>query len=162
MVKIETLVFVHKEDEILLAMKKGRFGEGRYNGFGGKKEEQDKTLRDCAIRETEEEAKIRVKNLSYMGRILFKFLDSEEDDHEVHIYDTSEYEGDPEETEEMCPQWFKKNNMPYDEMWSADRYWMPLLFYQKKFVGEVHFKEEGVAYHNIEEVSTLEEVESST
>ena len=38
MTRIETVVIVYQPPRILLSMKKGKFGKGRYNGFGGKVE----------------------------------------------------------------------------------------------------------------------------
>lgn len=34
--KILTLLLIHQQPRILLAMKKKGFGKGKYNGFGGK------------------------------------------------------------------------------------------------------------------------------
>ena len=52
-----TLCFVRKDDKILLGMKKRGFGKGKYNGFGGKKEDNE-TIHDAAIRELREESGI--------------------------------------------------------------------------------------------------------
>jgi 8-oxo-dGTP diphosphatase/2-hydroxy-dATP diphosphatase len=47
--KLYTLVFVLKEEEILLGLKKRGFAEGRWNGFGGKVEIGE-TIEDAAKR----------------------------------------------------------------------------------------------------------------
>lgn len=47
--KILTLVLVRDGKRILLGMKKRGFGEGRWNGFGGKVEKQE-TIIDGAKR----------------------------------------------------------------------------------------------------------------
>ena len=46
------------EQFLLLGMKKRGFGEGKWNGYGGKMDiaAGDKTLKDCALRETHEES----------------------------------------------------------------------------------------------------------
>ena len=41
------------------------------------------------------------------------------------VYLTSKWEGEPTESEEMAPRWFKINEIPYDEMWEDDRFWLP-------------------------------------
>ena len=155
MVSVETLVLVLRESKILLAMKKRRFGAGHYNGFGGKVEDGE-TLVDCAIRETKEEGDIDILNPEYVGKILFKFLDSDEQDHEMHLYKVLEYEGDVIETEEMTPAWFDKGGIPFNEMWPDDRYWMPLFLKGKKFTGEFHFTGKEISYVELKVVESLE------
>ena len=49
-----TLLLLRKDNEILLAKKKRGFGEGKYNGVGGKLEDGE-TPEEAMIRETEEE-----------------------------------------------------------------------------------------------------------
>ena len=44
-----TLLFLVRDDQILLAMKKRGFGEGRWNGVGGKVE-KDETVEQAMIR----------------------------------------------------------------------------------------------------------------
>jgi len=55
MKKMETTLCLFKrENQILLAMKKRGFGQGKYNGIGGKIEENE-TPEIAMIRETQEE-----------------------------------------------------------------------------------------------------------
>ncbi len=55
-----TLVFVfNPENQILLAMKKRGFGEGKWNGAGGKVEEGE-TIVQAASRELREETGIEI------------------------------------------------------------------------------------------------------
>jgi 8-oxo-dGTP pyrophosphatase MutT (NUDIX family) len=49
-----TIMFLRREGELLLAMKKRGFGQGKWNGAGGKAEPGETPLQ-AAIRETEEE-----------------------------------------------------------------------------------------------------------
>ncbi len=154
MTRVETLVLIHQHPKVLLAMKKRRFGKGRYNGFGGGLKEGEAII-DCAIRETKEESGIIVSDLIYVGKILFKFLDSDEQDHEVHFYKATNYEGEPVETEEMNPKWFHHEELPYEEMWPDDKYWMPLFLEGKKFIGEFHFSDEGITHYELNEVEEM-------
>ena len=52
--KETTLLIIKKENKILLARKKRGFGLGKWNGIGGKIEENE-TPEEAMIRETEEE-----------------------------------------------------------------------------------------------------------
>ena len=45
----------------------------------------------------------------------------------MHVFEVSDYDGQLVETEEMKPRWFLKKEIPYSEMWPADRNWMPLF-----------------------------------
>ena len=47
--KLLTLVLVCNADKVLLGMKKRGFGEGRWNGFGGKVETGE-TIPEAAVR----------------------------------------------------------------------------------------------------------------
>lgn len=47
--KILTLVMVRKTNAILLGLKKRGFGKGKWNGFGGKVEENE-TVAEGAVR----------------------------------------------------------------------------------------------------------------
>ncbi len=48
--KVLTLVYILKDDQILLGMKKRGFGVGKWNGFGGKVKLGEESILDGAIR----------------------------------------------------------------------------------------------------------------
>jgi len=154
--KIETVSIIYQHPRILLGMKKRGLGAGRYNGFGGEVE-YGETLEDSAIRETLEEADIRLINPERMGEILFQFQ-TDEPDHFVHFFKTNKFQGTPEETDEMAPQWFEVyHNIPYDQMWEDDEYWLPLMLAEKKFKGEFLFNDQHqIVEYKINEVQHLE------
>ena len=80
---------VNGEKELLLAMKKKRFGVGKWNGVGGK-------------------------------------LDFNK--------------GEPKESKEMRPKWFKVDEIPFDEMWPDDEFWLPKVLNGKKVKAKFIFK----------------------
>lgn len=57
--KIYTLAFLRREGAICLAMKKRGFGEGNWNGYGGKVEEGE-SIEEAVVREIQEESGIEV------------------------------------------------------------------------------------------------------
>ncbi len=151
MTRIETLAIIHQLPNILLGLKKKKFGKGKWNGFGGGLNNGE-TLSDCVIRETKEEANIIIINPILMGRILFKFLAEKEQDHLVYFFKAEEYCGTPKETEEMRAQWFNENQIPYNQMWPDDKYWLPFLLKNDKFVGEFNFGAKGIDSYRLNKV----------
>jgi len=137
--KILTLCIIHQHPKILLGMKKRGHGEGKWNGFGGKVE-QGETIEEAAIRETKEEAGIEVIEMKKLGILEFVYQDGS-GNMEVHIFCAKEFKGSPVESEEMKPKWFDVTEIPYDQMWSDDRYWLPLFLKEKRFKGKFFFDE---------------------
>lgn len=142
--QITTLSIIEDKDKILLAMKKRGFGEGWWNGYGGKVNEGE-TIEEAMVRELQEESGIITK--AYKERAVIEFFFSGTDKEvEMHVFEVTEYEGQPEETDEMAPKWFSKEDIPYDKMWPADRNWMPLFFEGKDFDGRAVFDGETKAF----------------
>ena len=135
--KILTLGFIYQSPKILLGMKKRGFGAGRWNGFGGKLKEGE-TIEEALKRETKEEAGGEINNFDKVGIIEFEFK-GDPDILEVHIFRVSDFGGEPAESEEMRPQWFNQDKLPFDSMWPDDRHWFPLLLSGKKFRGRFLF-----------------------
>ena len=130
-------------------MKKRGFGAGRWNGFGGKVEAGE-TLEDATKRELLEEAGISVASLDKVGHIEFEFA-SDPDILEVNIFRADNFEGEPIESEEMKPQWFHVDKIPFDKMWPDDKYWMPLFLAGKKFKGRFVFEgQDKILEHKLE------------
>lgn len=124
-----TLLFLIRDDKILLAMKKRGFGAGRWNGCGGKVEPNE-TIEQAMIRETEEE--IGITPMQYEKVAVHDFVMETHEDFEAHTFICTEWRGDPKETEEMAPQWFKKSEIPYNQMWQDDIVWLPAVLHGKK------------------------------
>ena len=129
--KQATLLFLVKNNQILLAMKKRGFGVNRWNGVGGKPILNENIL-DTAIRETQEEIGVTPKNISQVATLDFYFQDNPKLDQQVVVYLAKEWEGEPVETEEMNPKWFDIEKIPFDSMWPDDPYWLPLVLTNKK------------------------------
>ena len=138
--KILTLCLIHQHSRVLLGLKKRGFGAGRWNGFGGKLVPGE-TVEAAAKRELYEEAGIGVHGLDKVGVLDFEFQGNPEI-LQVHIFRAVVFSGEPTESEEMRPQWFAIDEIPYDEMWPDDRYWLPLLLSGKKFRGRFLFGDE--------------------
>ncbi|MFH0977822.1 MAG: 8-oxo-dGTP diphosphatase [Candidatus Woesearchaeota archaeon] len=151
-----TLCYLLKENKILLGMKKRGFGEGRWNGFGGKTAEGE-SIEDAAIREIKEEMSVMIdkKHLKKVATIDFFFPFAPEGkkwDQQMHVFFATKWKGEPEETEEMKPQWFEISKIPLEQMWADDPYWLPLVLKGKKVKGEFTFGKDNcsVVDHKVE------------
>lgn len=154
MKKILTLCIIHQGDRVLLGMKKRGFGMGRWNGFGGKVEKGE-AIEEAARREVFEEASVDVTDLEKVGILEFEWQGNPEV-MEVHIFKAKYFIGEPTEGEEMQPQWFDVKNIPFDNMWADDKYWMPMFLDGKKFTGKFLFgKDDSVLEYSLEEKESL-------
>ncbi len=171
MKKVLTLCLVHQPPRILLGLKKRGFGAGRWNGFGGKVQEGE-TIEDAMQREVREEAGIAVNDAVKVGISNFEFSADRVPPKasavaqggaasggqilEVHIFRATEFTGEPSESDEMKPQWFNVDEVPYDSMWPDDKYWFPLFLEGKKFHGKFLFGEGDVVLeYSLQEVAKL-------
>lgn len=136
-----TLCVVHKPPKILLGMKKRGFGVGRWNGFGGKVKEGE-SIEDGVRREVLEEAGINLEKISKGGILEFNF-EGNPDTIEVNLFRAMDFSGEPQESEEMRPEWFNVNEIPYDSMWPDDRHWLPLFLEGNNLSGKFLFDEKG-------------------
>lgn len=102
-----------------------------------------------------EEAGIAVDKLEKFGIITFEFENNPEMP-EVHMFCAKEFSGELIESEEMKPAWFDINNLPFDQMWPDDKFWMPLLLKGKKFRGKFLFDDYNkIIEHNLEIVKEI-------
>ena len=146
MVKQLTLCVVHTDTRILLGMKKRGFGVGRWNGFGGKVG-LGETVEDAARRELREECGLEARALERRGVLRFEFA-SKPEILEVHVFGVPVWHGDPIETEEMRPCWFRLTEIPFDKMWPDDRHWLPLFLEGKRVDGRFYFLDDEVLLHH--------------
>ena len=130
--KILTLCLAIENGKILLGMKKRGFGAGRWNGFGGKVEDGE-SIEEAAKREMREECGAVIEKMEKVGIHEFEFEKKIGEILEVHVFRIDTWNGEPVETEEMKPQWFTIDAIPYDEMWPDDIHWMPVFLAGKKF-----------------------------
>ena len=128
--KHATICIIKEGNKILLGMKKTGFGSGKYNGFGGKVEENE-TVEQAAIRELQEESGITTNNVKKHAELTFKFPHKEEWNQIVHVFIAQDWSGTPIETDEMSPEWFDMDKIPYSQMWVDDQHWLPHVLAEK-------------------------------
>lgn len=115
-----------------LAMKKRGFGAGRWNGMGGKVKEGE-TIEQAMLRETQEEVGVKVLGYQQVALLHFYFSHEPTWNQSMHVYLAEQWLGEPIESEEMKPAWFKLEDIPYKKMWPDDIYWLPKVL-EGKFV----------------------------
>ena len=97
-----TLVYLFRDNQILLAMKKRGFGVGKWNGVGGKLQAGE-TFLQAAMRETKEEIEVDVTLGEPHGLIHFHDASSE---WFIHVFRSTTFRGEPKETEAMRQEWY--------------------------------------------------------
>ena len=127
-----TLIFVVRDEQILLIRKKRGLGAGKINGPGGRLE-PDEAPAAGAARELREELGVGVADSVKLGEHRFQFVDGYSI--HVHVFRATGLRGTPVETDEAVPMWVDIGAIPYDEMWEDDRIWLPLLLEWKQFSG---------------------------
>ena len=137
-----TLGYLVKQDKVLLAMKKRGFGQGKWNGVGGKLESGE-TPEDTMRREANEEVGIKPITMRSIG--IINFYSVKRDDplnQRVHLFLIESWDGEPAESEEMMPRWFDTNSIPMEEMWPDDKYWLPHALAGSKIQASFLFDED--------------------
>lgn len=150
--KVMTLLMVVQGQRVLLGQKKRGFGEGLWNGFGGKADENE-SVDEAALRELREEAGIEAVDATRRGLLTFVY-DDQSRPMEVHVYHASRFTGAPVETEEMRPAWWEVKDLPWSQMWPDDEIWYPLFLSDRRFAGTVHFTNTTtIVKHDVREVA---------
>jgi mutator protein MutT len=146
--KIATLCFLVKKDDsgkveqVCLAMKKKGFGVGMWNGVGGKVEEGE-TVEQAMVREVEEEIGVKIVQFENRGKIMFADDGEKSFTFEVHVFLSTSWVGEPEETDEMSPKWFNVSAIPYESMWIDDQYWLPQIIEGRTVDAEFYLGKDG-------------------
>jgi 8-oxo-dGTP pyrophosphatase MutT (NUDIX family) len=151
-----TLLYLINNQRILLALKKRGFGMGRWNGVGGKVE-QNENIEAAAIRECIEEIGVTPHSLELVAEMNFNELhNGKRKQLHLTVFISREWTGKPVETEEMAPRWFSFKSIPYTKMWPADAIWLPLVVKGQKFSAEFELDDnDNVRMHSIVEQGEL-------
>lgn len=144
---VATLMFVRHGDEVLLIRKKRGIGAGKINGPGGKLEPGE-TLVECAVRETEEELGVTAIAPVEMGELFFQFVDGMR--MHVTVFLAHSHEGEATETDEAIPRWTPIAEIPFEEMWADDRFWLGEMLAGRHFRGWFVFDDDTMLTHRVE------------
>ncbi len=134
---VGTLLFLVRNDEVLLIRKKRGHGAGKINGPGGKLDVAETPV-ECAVRETLEETGVTVEDPRLAA--VMRFVDLEGDDWLGYVFVADRYAGQPRETPEALPMWCAVTEIPFDEMWDDDRIWLPRILAGEVMGGDFLFR----------------------
>jgi mutator protein MutT len=138
-----TICEIIRDGNILLQYKAaGKFGEGKWNGPGGKIRPEE-TPMEGVIREVQEETGLTVLDPILNGLIDFYFGDKSKPDWTTYIFLVTKFKGKLKPSEEGELRWFKIDEIPYEKMWQDDEYWLPAFIEGKKVKGKFWFNENG-------------------
>ncbi|GAA1514683.1 8-oxo-dGTP diphosphatase [Agromyces terreus] len=112
--------------EVLLGRKKHGLGAGNLVGPGGKLESGESAT-DAAVREVLEETGLRVRaaDLEPRGLLTYLFPHREAWSQESSVFVCRSWSGEPEASDELDPEWFAVDEVPYGRMWDDARFWLP-------------------------------------
>ncbi len=135
------LGIVIKDGKILLCLKKRGFGMWLWNSAWWKiKDCED--MEECMIRELKEETNLDATNLELSWILYFYFPDNPDWDNECHVFRINDFAWVAEETEEMKPEWYNLDQIPYDKMWKDDIIWLPRIIAWEYIEYELYFDKE--------------------
>jgi 8-oxo-dGTP diphosphatase len=146
-VDLATLLFVIRDDRVLLIRKKRGLGRGKINGPGGRLDPGE-SARQAAVREVQEELRITPTGVREVGLLLFQFVDG----YSIHVsvFTADGFDGTPTETDEAIPMWFPVADIPYHEMWADDVIWLPEMLAGRAFFGRFIFDGDAMLDHCLE------------
>ena len=132
-------VLISSEANVLLGFKKHGFGSGLWNhSFVGKVEDGE-AVEATAKRELEEESGLsaNIDKLEKVGYLEYEFTDSSicSKIMEMHIFKACLWTGEPKETSEMIPKWFRMSEIPFHLMWADNQYWLEQVLHGNKVKG---------------------------
>lgn len=143
-----TLIYVLRNQSVLLINKLRGHGRGKVNAPGGKLEAGE-SAEACAIRELREEVGLRVSAARHCAQL--KFLDLKtEFSLEGYVFLVDDFEGSPCGTAEADPFWCSRDSVPYESMWEDDRYWLPYVLAGDQVSGEFVFENDRLKHWFVE------------
>jgi len=121
---ITNLVYLlNGQGEVLLQYKAKGFGQGKWNGPGGKSKPGESSEKS-ARRELKEETGVEAGALEKRGELEFIFNGREDWNQISHIYVADKFKGEIKASDEGELKWFKIEELPFSQMWDDDIYWL--------------------------------------
>lgn len=112
--------------EVLLGRKLTGLGKGKLVGPGGKLEPGESAV-DAVVREVAEEVGVivDVDALELIGELTYPFPHRTEWSQKSWAFACRRWDGNPEPSAELEPEWHPIDVIPLDEMWDDAKKWLP-------------------------------------
>ena len=143
-----------QSDRILLACHKTGEMSGYYTGLLGEISANE-TPEEAAIRITHDMCGISVPKAEL--RAVFEFTFDDSDAETEYEYYTTRFNGRPQETAHIKPEWFEMDEIPYSQMPADDAVWYPPFLDGKLQRGKFHFTRDikTLLHYEVYEVDAL-------
>ncbi|MBG6217991.1 8-oxo-dGTP diphosphatase [Arthrobacter sp. CAN_A6] len=128
---------------VLLGLKKTGFGTGRIVALGGKLEPGESAAQ-AAAREVFEEAGLRVEggDLTFLGTVTWDFPARPDFNMIGSIFTAERYTGTLDASDEVDPEWFPEDALPWDGMWEDAASWVPLVVEGEPFTASITLRDD--------------------
>jgi 8-oxo-dGTP diphosphatase len=144
-VRRQALCFVFRQgdcgqQQILLGRKKKGFGAGKIMGLGGHVDAGESEAA-CALREVREEAGIVIVPSSATQRATFTFVFPTRPDWNavVTVFFGQRWNGQIRESDEITPEWFDVDCIPFNQMWDDEAHWLPRVLKGELLTGTITY-----------------------
>jgi 8-oxo-dGTP diphosphatase len=127
-----TICHVIREHKLLLKKANRGISVGKWNAPGGKFEAGE-APEDCAKREVFEETGLRLSHLFYHGTLSFMMDGGKTLHTRAHLFSTNKARGRARSSDEGPVKWFLIDDLPVEEMWEDDLFWIPLMLRRVRF-----------------------------
>jgi 8-oxo-dGTP diphosphatase len=129
--------------EVLLGRKKTGFGVGKVVGLGGHVEPEETAIQ-AAARETAEESSliVAVEDLREAVNLTFRFPARPAWDMQVAVFVGDRFTGDAQESDEIAPRWYPIDDLPVQDMWDDNQYWLPQVLDGQRLRAEFEFADD--------------------
>jgi ADP-ribose pyrophosphatase YjhB (NUDIX family) len=145
--KIATAIYPVRNERVYLPIKKTTVGIDKRFPYGGKQEE-DETIRQCAVRELKDESGIEVSEEKLkLQAIIFFYRGKEKPEsptYKVYFYVCKDFKGEPSvDGREMTDaRHFPIKNLPYKEMKAGDELFTSRILSGEKVTGWIWFEDD--------------------
>lgn len=145
-----TLLFLIRDNKILLGLKKRGVGEGKLNGIGGKVEPGE-SIDTAMIREAKEEIGVTPTYFSKVADLEFiEWFKGKKERIKTDVFLCEEWEGEPTESEEMAPRWVECDDLPFKDMWQDDQFWLPQILAGERVKATFEYdRDENLLKHSV-------------